>query len=119
MSLTLDMPTYNDGVVSIYRDRERKTDFGARTNVHSLEDMDFIVKLDFSEQSRRQQDLEFAEQNGFSLSYKIKTRLRPKIDNKCKCVIDGYLYDVKFVDKTRTEMYLYLEGVGEIASANP
>ena len=119
MPMNLDMPTYNDGVVSVYRDRERKTDFGARKNVHSLDDMDFIVKLDYSEQSRRQQDLEFAEQSGFSLSYKIKTRLRPNVDNKCKCVICGYLYDVKFVDKTRTEMYLYLEGVGEIASGDP
>ena len=56
----------------------------------------------------------FAEQSGFSLSLKIKTRLLKSIDNKCKAVIDGYLYDVKYIDKTRTEMYLYMEEVRKI-----
>ena len=114
--MDLEKHRYNDGMVKIYRDRERKTDFGARKNVHTLGDMDFVVKLAFAEQSLRQQDLEFAEQRGFSLTYKIKTRLRREIDNKHKCVIGGYLYDIHFIDKTRTEMYLYLEGVGDIAA---
>ena len=80
-----------------------------------LDDMDFIVRLDYEECSKREQDIEFAEQSGFSLSLKVKTRYMKSVDNKCKAVIDGYLYSVSYVDKTRTEMYLYLEGVGEIA----
>lgn len=102
---------YNDGVVSIYREKDRRTDFGAKQNVSVLDDMDFIVKLDYEESSRREQDQTFAEQMDFSLSLKVRTRYFATVDNKCKAVINGYLYDVKYVDKTREEMWLYLEGV--------
>ena len=81
-----------------------------------MDDMEFVVKLAFEEAAKREQDLEFAEQNGFSLSLKVKTRLFKAADNKCKAVIDGYLYDVSYIDKTRTEMWLYLEGVRPIDS---
>lgn len=105
------LSTYNDGVVRIYRERPRKTDFGAKRNVTTLEDMDFVVRLDYEEASRREEDMEFAEKRGFSLTLKIKTRTVPGVDNKCKAVIDGYLYDVRYIDKSRTEMWLYMEGV--------
>ena len=108
--------TYNDGVVRIYREKERRNDFSAKQNVSMLDDMNFIVKLDFAEASKREQDLEFAEQQGFSLTMKIKTRFVKEVDNKCKAIIDGYLYDVSYIDKTRTEMWLYLEGVKPIDS---
>lgn len=108
--------TYNDGVVSIYRERARTTDFNAKRNVSSLSDMDFVVKLNYKELSKREQDLEFAQQNDFTLSMKIKSRLVKNVDNKCKAVIDGYLYDVSYVDKSRTEVFLYLEGVKAIDS---
>lgn len=107
---------YNDGVVRIYREKERKTDFNAKKNVSALENMDFILKLDFEEAAKREQDLEFAEQSGFSLTMKIKTRFVKGVDNKCKAVIDGYLYDVSYIDKTRTEMWLFLEGVKPLDS---
>lgn len=107
---------FNDGVVSIYREKEKKSNFGAKENVSILDDMEFVAKLDFEQSSNREQDLTFAEQNGFSLSLKIHTRLLRSVDNKCKAVIDGYLYDVKYVDKTRTEMYLYMEGVKTLVS---
>jgi hypothetical protein len=38
----------------------------------------------------------------------------PGVDNKCKAVIDGYLYDVRYIDKSRTEMWLYMEGVKQL-----
>lgn len=108
---------YNDGVVSIYREEEgRKTDFSAKRNVQTLEDMEYIVKLAFEEASKREQDLEFAEQHDFTLSLKIKTPLVKSVDNKCKAVIDGYLYDISYIDQDRrkSEMWLYLQGVKEI-----
>lgn len=105
---------YNDGKVSIYREKKRETDFSAKRNVGSTEDMDFIVKLDFEESTKREQDLEFAEQRGFSLSLKVRTRLFPDVDNKCKAVVDGYLYDIFSVDKSRTEMWLFMEGVKKL-----
>lgn len=107
---------YNDGVVSIYREKERRTNFAAKQNVSTLDDMDFIVKLDFEESTKREQDLDFAEQMGFSLTAKIRTRYVNGVDNKCKAVIDGYLYDVSYIDKSRTEMWLFLEGVKAIDS---
>ena len=105
---------YNDGIISIYREKPRRTDFSAKQNVSIYDDMDFIVKLAFEESSKREQDMEFAEQLGFALSMKVKTRYVNGVDNKCKAVIDGYLYDVSYIDKTRTEMWLYLEGVKSI-----
>lgn len=114
MRKSKEFETFNDGVVSIYREKPRETDFNAKRNVSTLDDMDFIVKLNFKELSKREQDLEFAQQNDFTLSLKIKSRLVKGVDNKCKAVIDGYLYDVSFVDKSRTELFLYLEGVKAI-----
>lgn len=107
---------YNDGVVRIFREKERKTDFNAKQNVSELDNMDFIVRLDFEESAKREQDLDFAEQHGFSLTMKIKTRLVKGVDNKCKAVIDGYLYDVSHIDKSRTELFWYLEGVKPLDS---
>ena len=107
---------YNDGVVRIYRGKERRTDFNAKQNVSTLDNMTFIVRLDYQEMAKREQDLEFANQNGFSLSLKLKTRLVKGVDNKCKAVVDGYLYDVSYIDKSRTEMFMYLEGVKRIDS---
>ena len=107
---------YNDGVVFIYREKERRNDFSAKQNVSVLADMDFVAKLDYEEAAKREQDLQFAEQMDFSLSLKIKTRFLKSVDNKCKAVIDNYLYDVSYTDKNRTEMWLYLEGVKPIDS---
>lgn len=106
--------TYNDGVVSIYREKERVTDFSARQNVETIDNMDFVVKLAYEESYKREQDFEFANQNDFSLSMKVRTRYLKSVDNKCKAVIDGYLYDVSHVDKDRKEMWLYLEGIKEL-----
>ncbi len=107
---------YNDGIVSIYREKSKRTDFAAKKNVSVLDDMDFIVKLAFEESSKREQDIDFAEQMGFSLSLKVRTRYFAGVDSKCKAVIGDYLYDVSYVDKSRTEMWLYLEGVRKIDS---
>ena len=108
--------TYNDGVVRVYRDKVKTTDFNAKRNVTTVDDLDLVVRLDFEESSRREEDLEFAERSGFSLTLKVRTRLAPGVDNACKAVVEGYLYDIRYVDKTRTEMWLYLEGVMALAT---
>ena len=107
---------YNDGVVSIYRDKATRTNFGAKQNTRVLDDMEFVAKLDYEEMSKRQQDQDFAEQSGFSLSMKIHTRLIPNVDSRCKAVICGTLYDVSYIDKTRTDLFLYLEEVRKLDS---
>ena len=105
---------YNDGVISLYREKPRLASFNAKQNADGLADLEFVVKLDYEECAKREQDLEFARQNDFTLSLKVKTRFVNNIDNKCKAVINGYLYDVSSVDKSRTELYLFLEGVKQI-----
>ena len=110
------LETYNDGVVRVYREKPKRTDFNAKKNVSALEDMEFVVRLDYEEAARREEDLEFAEKSGFSLTLKLKTRAVRGVDNKCKAVVDGYLYDVRYIDKSRTEMWLYLEGVKKLAT---
>ena len=105
---------YNDGVVSIYREKIKRSNFAAKENVSVLDDMEFITKLAFEESSKREQDLSFAEQAGFSLTLKVRTRYVEGVDNKCKAVINGYLYDISYVDKSRSEMWLYMEGVKSI-----
>lgn len=106
---------YNDGVVHLYRETERRSNFGAKLNATALDDLQFIAKLSYAEQSKRQQDIEFANQQGFSLELKIRTRFIKGVDNKCKAVIDGVLYDVSYVDATKTELYLYMQEVGKLA----
>lgn len=105
---------YNDGVVAIYKEKERKTDFNAPRNVSTLDDMDFVCKLAYEEMSKREQDLQFAEQMGFSLSLKIKTRYVKDVDDECKAVIDGWLYDISSLDKSKTESFLYMTRIRKV-----
>lgn len=107
---------FNDGVAAIYKDKSERTSFGAKVNTTGLDGLEFIAKLDFKELSRRQQDQEFAEQNGFSLARKIQTRSFKGAKSKCKVVIDNMLYDISYVDKTKDSDFLYLEGVRELDS---
>lgn len=104
------LPTYNDGVVSIFREKQKGASFGARMNPESLDDLDFVVKLGFTAQSMREQDFVAAEQRGINVSTKIKTHLAPGVDAGCKALINGLIYDVSYIDPTRTELFLYLEG---------
>lgn len=103
------MTRYNDGVVLIYREKQRQTSFNAKKNVSSLDDMEFVAKLDYMQTSTRAQDLEWAEQAGYSIDIRIRTRLMPGIDTKCKCVIGPALYNVRNIDRMSGEMYLTLE----------
>ena len=105
-----NLPTYPDGVVAIYRDRQLRTSFGGKENPASTDAMDLVARLAFSEESKRERDFEFAEQRGFNLSMKIRTHSAPGVDSGCKALIGSSLFDVSYIDQTKTEMYLYLEG---------
>lgn len=106
---------YIDGVVTIYREKDRKTDFSAKLNPKSAEHLEKIVKLNFEEMAIRNQDMEFAEQSGFALTMKIKTRKVKNITAKHLSVIDNFLYSIKYIDKDKKNLYLYMEGVRELA----
>nr|DAY92764.1 MAG TPA: head tail adaptor [Caudoviricetes sp.] len=107
---------YIDGMVYFYLPGDAETSFGAKKNPKSVEDMKFFAKLAYTEKSKRQQDYENANQNGYELSKKIVTPLYKKVDNKMKVVDDGYIYDIISVDYDRvnSEMYLMLHEVRKV-----
>lgn len=106
---------FNDGFIQVYEENVKKTNFGAKTNPTGLDNLKFIVKLAYTEMTKRLQDLEFAEANSRSLSLKVKTRLYT-ISNDYKVVLNNTLYDIITVDIDRPNrvMYLYLEEVRKI-----
>ena len=104
---------YNDGYIRIYEEIPVKTDFGAKENIQSRENLNLIVKLAYEECSKRQQDLEFAEANSRSLNIKVKTRFYDNLKNDYKVTIENVLYDIIYIDVDRKnrELYFYLEEV--------
>lgn len=110
---------YNSGYVHLYRRKEEN--LYANTNVSKKEDLNFICKLAYKEMSCRQQDFEFAEQNSFTLSLKVKTQRmldRRKVDNHCFAIIGNILYAVGGIDSSQTELYFYLEEIKELKEEN-
>jgi len=108
------LPSYSDGVLGVYKAKDRKTDFGARLNVEKLSDMEFICSLCYHTQTIREQDYDFAERSDFNLSLKLKTPRFDLVKSDCLALIGSKLFDVSHIDATDREMYLYLEEVGEI-----
>ena len=107
---------YNDGVVFLYKEKSKYSSFSAKENAKAVDDLELFAKLDYEQASKRQQDIEFAEQMGFSLSLKVKTRYIKGVNNKLKAVVENHLYDVSYVDDDRKDMWLYLQGVRELDS---
>ena len=105
---------FNEGVVKIYRDNTTNSSFGAKKNSTKLSDMEYLGKLDYYQQTCRQEDLEYCEQLGFSLSLKIKTHLKKDVKIKHKAVINNTLYTINFINHSKKAMYLYLERVREL-----
>lgn len=104
------LPTYNDGVLTVYAEKAKEVDFGAKVNVDAVEDMDVVVKLAYREASCREQDFDFAERMSFNLSAKLVTHNRPEVRSNHKAVIGDQLYDIEHIDRAKREMYVYLGG---------
>lgn len=104
---------YNDGYIRVYEEIPIKTDFGAKENIKSIDNLKFIVKLAYEECNKRQQDLDFAESSSRSLSMKVKTRYYSNLKNDYKVTIENTLYDIIYIDEDRKnrELYFYLEEV--------
>lgn len=103
------IPTYNDGYLLVC-ERRQGEDFTVR-NPKRKDDMQPVLKLAYEEKSRRDQDIEFAESAGRSLSIKLKTRLRQTVKNTHMVLIGNVLYSIIKLDYDRgnNEMYFYLE----------
>lgn len=108
---------FNDGYINIYNEKPDITDFNAKKNIKNFNNLDFVAKLAYEECSKRQQDLDFAESNGKTLTLKIKTRLIHNLNSNQKITIEDDLYDIIDIDydKKKQEIYFYLERVRKIA----
>ena len=107
---------YNDGYIRVYKEIPVKTNFGAKENIKTKDNLEFIVKLAYEECIKRQQDLDFAESNDRTLNVKVKTRFYKNINNEYKVTIENTLYDIIYIDEDRKnrELYFYLEEVTEV-----
>lgn len=108
---------YNDGVCFTAKEKTQATDFNARRNGREKTDYEAVTRLMFSQQSKREQDLEFAESLGRSLSLKIKTPFVQGVTSDQKIIIGNTVYDIinLDVDRKNREIYFYLEEVRTLA----
>lgn len=107
--------TYNDGMLYVYRATGAESDFGAVRNSNK-NSLDKFLKLAFTEMSKRDEDMDFAQSQGRALSVKVKTRLHTGVTKQHLVTIADILYSIIYIDQDRTnsEMYLYLEEVRKI-----
>ena len=109
--------TFGDGVLWVCNPEEAASDFGAVKNTTKKEELKRIQKLNYEEMSKRDQDLDFAESQGRTLSLKVKCRLWPKVNKLHQILIGKVLYSIINLDEDRAsqEMYLYLEEVRKLS----
>lgn len=110
-------PTYNDGVLLVCFAEAKKTNFNAIENNKKKSDFKKMVKLNYSEVSKREQDVEFAESKGCALSLKVKTVLYDKVSKMNQVIIGELLYSIIHLDydRAKSEMYFYLEEERELS----
>lgn len=104
------LPSYSDGTLSVYRERDARTSFGARVNPASVDDMSLVAKSRYRDCGIRERDFEFAKQMGFSLSAKVAIPRLDAVDCDCKVLMGGVLYGITHTDRASRETFLYLEG---------
>lgn len=104
---------FNDGMLKICIQNQKKTNFAAVQNVTKSAELNIVSKMAYGEMSKRAEDMEFAESQGRSLSMKVRVRLVDFINNSHSVLIGNTLYDIYKLDSSREkqEMYLYLEEV--------
>ena len=109
--------TYNDGIATICRPKEKERDFRAKVNPTSIKDLETKGKLMFSILSARIEDMEYAERIGKKLTLKIKAPNHPGLKKQDNLLIEDVLYDIYHMDmsKDKMEIYLYCEEVRKLA----
>ena len=109
--------TYNHGVLYICESVADDSDFRAVRNPRAHDDIVKIQKLDYSEATKREQDLDFAESADKSLDIKVKTRYHGSTTTDRQVLIGSDLYDIFQVDwdADKTNMFLFLEKVRVLA----
>lgn len=107
---------YNDGVVYFYKKKNVVNSFKAAQNVKNEDDLDYISKFFFKEETQRQQDIVFAGAMDKKLSLKISIPYCNTIQCDYLVIINSYLYSIFHVDpdKGKNKTYIYLEGMRKV-----
>lgn len=107
---------YLDGYCDIYEDVPVRNTLGAKVNEGNL--VAVFTRCPYKEAYCRQSDIEFANQNGYSLALKVKIHGCPSLPKlkKYKMKIDNYLYHVHKIDYGREDAFFYLELVREVTT---
>ncbi|MCQ2479027.1 MAG: phage head closure protein [Clostridia bacterium] len=102
--------TFKDGAVIIVKDKA-KEGIIRPSNAKKMSDFIVVNDLDFEEKSIREQDFQFAESTGRTLSRKIKVHLVDGISSTMHAIIDGVIYSIfkADIDRHKREIFLYLE----------
>ena len=107
---------YNDGVVYFYQKKDISNSFKASKNATTINDLNYISKFFFKEETQRQQDIVFAGAMDRKLSLKISIPYCNSISSDSLAIIDNYLYSIFHIDpdKIKNKTYVYLEGMRKI-----
>lgn len=112
----------NDGYAVFYKENpNKKIDFSTKAeNISKISNAEKIVELAFAEETRRDQDYEFAKANDRSLNLKIRTLFKEGITTKDVVVIRGVLYSIIKLDYATKDgvMYFYLEEDRELVESD-
>lgn len=111
MALRSRFQTYNDGVLYLCVQRPASSDFSAVTNPKRQSDICRLMKLDYREVTKREQDYTFAEGEEKTLDLKVKVMFHTLASVDKQVMIGKVLYDIFKVDygNNRKNMYLYLQ----------
>lgn len=107
---------YNDGIVYFYKRKNIESSFKAAKNVTKKEELDYISKFFYKEETKRQQDIVFAGAMDKKLSLKISIPYCDSIESSYVAIINDFLYSIFHVDpdKQKDKTYIYLEGMRKI-----
>lgn len=103
---------YIDGVAKICKVKNPTSEF-KRKNIN-LDDLEVVCKLNYSEMSKRIQDIDFAQAENFELTMKIKVRKIKNINSQFMVIIGNKIHSIKYMDSDSRNLYLYLQGEREI-----
>lgn len=109
-------PAFTDGVLRVCEETKAPSSFNAARNPRDVEELRVLVKLPYKTMSCREQDMEFAEAMGRSLSLKVQVADCPIVQTKHSVLIGKTLYSIirSDRDKANKTLYLYLEEVRKL-----
>lgn len=100
------LDVYADGVVAIMAETPSRSTVGL--DFTSISGLDRVRSMAFCQMSRRAEDMKLADDDGFSLTLKLKTRHAADVTPEHLALVGTSLFEVGHVDDDRAHDFLYL-----------